>query len=118
MSKTTSADKPRKNRERIITRAHAEKLLSGGADPEQFVKHANCHVRRKAWEKMGRPLPTSQDDQNKFLATLQGTETPKDANAVTGFYQLVRQRILKEVPVKVETPAATDDACCVIPSEG
>ncbi len=106
MSKIASADKPRKNRERVITRSRAEKLLSGGADPEQFVKHANCHVRRKAWEKMGRPLPENKDEQNKFLATLQGTETPKDAAAVTGFYQLVRQRILKEVPVKEETPAA------------
>lgn len=101
--------KSTKVRERVVTRARAEELLSGGADPEQFVKHSNCHVRRKAWQKMGRPLPEGLDEQNKFLATLQGTETPKDANAVAGFYQLVRQRILKEVPVKAEeTPAAVE----------
>lgn len=98
--------KPVKNREKVVSRARAEKLLSGGADPSTFVKHANCHVRRKAWEKMGRPLPENKDEQNKFLATLQGTETPKDAAAVAGFYLLLRQRILKEVPVKDEAPAA------------
>lgn len=101
MSKSSSSEgKPVKARVKVVTRARAEYELSHGADPESFTKHANYHVRRKAWEKMGRPLPESTDEQNKFLATLQGTETPKDGNAVAGFYQLVRQRILKEVPVK------------------
>lgn len=101
MGKTNSAEgKTQKTRTRVVTRARAEYELSHGADPENFTKHANCHVRRKAWQKMGRPLPEGVEDQNKFLATLQGTETPKDANAVAGFYQLIRQRILKEVPVK------------------
>jgi hypothetical protein len=93
----------KEKKEKVFTRAHAEKALSHGADPEKFTKHVNCHVRRKAWEKMGRPLPESRDGQNKFLVTLQGTPVPKDAAAEEGFYTLLRQRILKEVPVKVES---------------
>lgn len=99
--------KPQKVRAKVITRAQAEKALSTGATPEEFVKHANYHVRRKAWVLMGKILPENKDEANKFLATLQGTETPKDAAALPGFYALIRQRILKEVPVKQEeTPAA------------
>lgn len=98
----------KKVREKVITRAHAEKALSHGADPTQFVKHANAHVRRKAWVLMGKPLPEDLTEQNKFLATLQGTETPKDPTAQVGFYQLLRQRILKEVPVKEEVAEVQD----------
>lgn len=95
----TENQKPAKQKaEKKYTRAQAEKALSHGADPEQFTKHPNYHVRRKAWTKQGKPLPGSADEQNKFLATLQGTETPKDAEAVPGFYALIRQRILGEVP--------------------
>jgi len=102
MSKKSSSSEVqvKKVREKVITRAHAEKRLTAGADPNTFVKHPNPHVRRKAWVKMGRPLPEDMDEQNIFLATLQGTETPKDATALVGFYQLIRQRILKEVPFK------------------
>jgi hypothetical protein len=105
MSKSNSSESgPRKIRQKVITRARAEKLLSEGADPTNFAKHGNYHVRRKAWQLMGRPLPEDMGEQNKFLATLQGTETPKDPAALVGFNQLLRQRILKEVPVKEETP--------------
>lgn len=109
MSKhSQSESKPQKSREKSITRARAEKLLSAGSDPASFTKHGNYHVRRKAWVKMGRPLPEDRDEQNKFLATLQGKETPKDANAVPGFYALVRQRILGEVPVKEEAAPSVE----------
>jgi len=104
MGKNSSQEtKTKKIRERVITRAQAEKALSHGADPTKFVKHGNYHVRRRVWQLQGRPLPENLDEQNKFLATLQGTETPKDAAALVGFYQLIRQRVLKEVPVKEET---------------
>lgn len=86
--------------EKKLTRVQAEKALSAGVDPQKFTAHPNYHVRRRAWQLMGRPLPESVDDQNKFLATLQGTEVPKDGEAAKGFYLLLRQRILKEVPVK------------------
>ena len=105
MGKSSSSEgKPQKSREKVITRAHAIKALSAGADPTTFVKHKNCHVRRRAWQLMGRPLPEDLDEQNKFLATLQGTEAPKDPAALKGFYLLLRQRILKEVPVKASEP--------------
>lgn len=106
MSKHSQSEgKPQKIRERVVTRARAEKLLSGGADPAQFTKHGNYHVRRKAWEKMGRPLPENTEEANKFLATLQGMPAPKDNAALPGYYALIRQRILKEVPVAEAAPA-------------
>lgn len=105
MSKSRSSEeKPSKVRVKVITRAKAEYLLSHGADPAQFVKHANYHVRRRCWFLMGRPLPDNTDDQNKFLATLQGMPVPKDAAALPGYYALLRQRILKEVPQTEEAP--------------
>jgi hypothetical protein len=112
---SSSEGKPQKVREKVISRAQAEKALSAGADPTTFVKHKNCHVRRRAWQLMGRPLPEGLDEQNKFLATLQGTEAPKDPAALKGFYILLRQRILREVPVKAEeqaseAPAAVQDS--------
>ena len=62
---------PRKAKaEKQYTRAQAEKLLSGGADPEQFAKHGNYHVRRKAWTKMGMPLPEDAEERAKFLASI------------------------------------------------
>lgn len=41
--------------EKKYTRAQAEKMLSAGADPSQFAEHANIHVLKKSWVKMGRP---------------------------------------------------------------
>lgn len=82
--------------EKKFTRVQAEKALSAGADPEQFTKHGNYHVRRRCWQLQGRPLPESIDEQNKFLVTLQGTDVPKDSSLVEDFYASLRQRILKE----------------------
>lgn len=98
-------EKPRKAKaEKKYTRVQAEKALSHGADPALFTKHSNYHVRRKAWQLQGRPLPEALEEQNKFLCTLQGMPTPKDDTALPGFYALLRQRILKEVPVASDTP--------------
>ena len=58
---------------------------------------------------MGRPLPTDIDEQNKFLATLQGTEAPKDAAELVVFNASLRQRILKETPPVEETVSATNE---------
>ena len=41
--------------EKKYTRAQAEKALSSGADPSQFADHANLHVLKKSWVKMGQP---------------------------------------------------------------
>jgi hypothetical protein len=109
VSKSKSSEgKPQKIREKIITRARAEKMLSSGADPNDFVKHQNYHVRRRAWKLLGRPLPENMDEQNKFMATLQGMETPKDPTALPGFYALVRQRVLGEVPTKDSSTVSTE----------
>lgn len=94
---------------KLFTRAKAEQALRNGAEPseERFTAHANYHIRRLSWQKMGRPLPEEMSAQNKFLATLQGTPIPKDTSALDGFYQLIRQRILKEVPVKESEETST-----------
>jgi hypothetical protein len=57
-------------RVKLVTRAKALKLLKAGADPQQFEKHPNVHVRQAAWKKMGRPLPENADERAKFLADL------------------------------------------------
>lgn len=95
-----------------FSRAKAEHALSNGADPteERFTEHSNYHVRRRSWVLQGRPLPESTEDQNKFLATLQGVEVPKDPKDLPAFYQGVRARVLKEAPpaeVVVEDAAAS-----------
>jgi hypothetical protein len=41
--------------EKKYTRAQAERALSAGVDPSLFVDHANIHVLKKSWVKMGRP---------------------------------------------------------------
>jgi hypothetical protein len=41
--------------EKKHTRAQAEKALSAGADPSLFANHANIHVLKKSWVRMGRP---------------------------------------------------------------
>ena len=92
-----SNDKPRKEKgPKKYTRAQAEKALTHGADPEKFAKHENYHVRYKAWRKMGSPLPEKTEDQNRFLATLQGKEVPKDDKLVPAFMAALRQKFLKE----------------------
>lgn len=55
---------------KVFTRKQAEKALTTGADPELFVKHANYHVRAKAWKKMGSPLPENSEERSKLLASL------------------------------------------------
>lgn len=70
----------RADKEKIPTRAKAEKALSAGADPQQYADHPNYHVRRKAWVKMGRPLMSEDTKgQNQFLTTLVGvgSQPPK-----------------------------------------
>ena len=57
----------KEKKEKVLTRAQAEKALTTGVDPEKFVKHPNYHVRSKAWKKLGCPLPTAQEEQEKFL---------------------------------------------------
>lgn len=54
--------------EKVYTRAAAEKQLARGADANQFIKHANYHVRAKAWKKLGMPEMGSAEDHAKFLA--------------------------------------------------
>ena len=102
--------KVRKTTEKTITRNHAHQALAAGADPQLFVKHGNFHVRRYAWQKMGRPLPESVDEQNAFLATLQGTPVPKDATQQPAFYLSLRQRILHEMPPFIEAVSVEDTA--------
>ena len=51
--------------EKKYTRAQAEKALSAGADPAQFADHANIHVLKKSWVKMGRPENHSYVDMAK-----------------------------------------------------
>lgn len=56
-----------------LTRAQAERAITQGADPTLFAKHSNYHVRRKAWEKAGRPLSGSWanwPEDLKFLEDL------------------------------------------------
>jgi hypothetical protein len=53
-----------------ITRAEAEALITSGADPQQFTTHQNYHVRRKAWEKLGRPLPEDAGERAMILEDL------------------------------------------------
>ena len=94
--------------EKAITRARALRDLTAGADPGKYMGHANCHVRRRCWQLMGRPLPESIDEQNVFLATLQGTPVPKDATQQPAFYLSLRQRILHEMPPFIEAVPVED----------
>lgn len=52
------------------TRAQAERALSADADPEQFANHANIHVLKKSWVKMGRPENHSYVDRVKAKAAV------------------------------------------------
>lgn len=55
-----------------FTRATALKELALGADPseDRFTKHANYHVRARAWRKMGMPLPDDPVEVEKFLKSI------------------------------------------------
>lgn len=83
MSKKDPGQRPAKVRhEKFYTRAKSEKLLAAGADPTvtfrddkgatrgRYTDHPNYHVRRKAWMKMGQPLPEDPTERAKFLASL------------------------------------------------
>lgn len=67
-SKSGSGKPEKVKAERKYTRAQAEKAISAGVSPEQFLKHANYHVRAKAWKKLGQPEQGSADEHAKFLA--------------------------------------------------
>jgi len=54
--------------EKKYTRAQAEKMLSSGADPSQFKDHANIHVLKKSWMRMGQPENHNYVDRAKVKA--------------------------------------------------
>ena len=101
MGKKDPGVKPNKVRhEKFYSRAKSEKLLSAGADPAQtfrndkgttqgrFTDHPNYHVRRKAWMKMGQPLPEDAGERAKFLASLKVKEKPaEETSEVPGTVQ-------------------------------
>lgn len=79
--------KPQKEKkEKKYTRAQAERALTAGVNPEQFMKHSNYHVRNKAWKLMGKPLPEDTDEASKFLASIHVKEK-------------VVETVMDEVPV-------------------
>lgn len=55
--------------EKKYTRAQAERALSAGADPSLFADHANIHVLKKSWMKMGCPENHSYVSRTKAKAT-------------------------------------------------
>jgi hypothetical protein len=77
-SKSGSGKPEKVKAERKYTRAQAEKAISAGVDAGQFLKHANYHVRAKAWRKLGQPV---QDDHAKFLAGIHFKDTSAATNA-------------------------------------
>lgn len=58
---------------RQMTRARAERAISGGADPTPFLGHGNYHVRRKAWVKLGRPMPIDKAERAALATSLKVT---------------------------------------------
>lgn len=60
---------------KTYTRMQAERLISKGFDPSQFVSHPNYHVRARAWTKMGKPLHSDPAERTKFLASIKVKET-------------------------------------------
>lgn len=52
-----------KSEKKQYTRAQAEKALSAGVDPSKFADHANIHVLKKSWVKMGQPEKHSYVDR-------------------------------------------------------
>lgn len=87
MGKKDPGTRPAKVRhDKFYTRARSERELSAGADPAQtfrndkgqtlgrFTDHPNYHVRRKAWMKMGQPLPEDPAERAKFLASIKVKE--------------------------------------------
>lgn len=74
----TSKQATDKKGNKIISRAQAEKKLAGGADANQFTKHANYHVRAKAWKKLGKPEMGNAEEHAKFLAGIHHKEVSKE----------------------------------------
>jgi hypothetical protein len=68
MSKKPATKSNKVKAVKTYTRAQAERALSAGADPNNFVKHANYHVRAKAWKKLGQPEMGNAEEHAKFLA--------------------------------------------------
>lgn len=94
MGKKDPGERPAKVRhEKFYTRAKSERKLSEGADPTatfrddkgavrgRYTDHPNYHVRRKAWMKMGQPLPEDAAERAKFLASLKIKEKPSEVQA-------------------------------------
>jgi hypothetical protein len=92
MGKKDPGQKPAKVRhDKFHTRARSERDLSAGADPTvtfrddkgatrgRYTDHPNYHVRRKAWMKMGQPLPEDPAERAKFLAGLKIKEKATEA---------------------------------------
>jgi hypothetical protein len=68
--------------EKKYTRAQALRAMSGGADPTTFEKHANYHVKKKAWQLLGSVLPEDAGERAKLLASLhikEKVEAPVEA---------------------------------------
>jgi hypothetical protein len=65
-------------RVKLVTRAKALKLLKAGADPQQFEKHPNFHVRARVFRLLGSNYPTDPVACAKLCSELH----IKDPNAV------------------------------------
>ena len=96
MGKKDPGQRPAKVRhEKFYTRAKSERLLAEGADPTvtfrddkgatrgRYTDHPNYHVRRKAWMKMGQPLPEDPAERAKFLASIKVKEKTEPAAQTT-----------------------------------
>lgn len=94
MGKSDSGEKRVKVRhDKFYSRARSERMLSAGADPTatfrddkgatrgRYTDHPNYHVRRKAWMKMGQPLPEDAGERAKFLASLKIKEKASEVPA-------------------------------------
>jgi hypothetical protein len=68
----------------MMTRAQAEKAISheGVDTATALLDHANYHVRRKAWVKLGRQLPESEADRKALYARLK-MKAPAEAEVST-----------------------------------
>jgi hypothetical protein len=75
-SRTTTGKPAKAKAEKKYTRAQAEKALANGVDASLFEKHANYHVRAKAWKKLGSPLPDGAEEQEKFLKSIHQWKAP------------------------------------------
>lgn len=100
-------ERPSFNPDKKYTRAQAERALVRGVDPEPFTKHANYHVRYKAWRNMGSPLPGSEQEVNTLLASLRGKDLSKmDKAEAPKLIAVLRHKLLGEALPVEEIPVA------------